>query len=172
MFVLAGNNLIHNLVFEDVNEYTGTPGDARVYHFVVGSDVFGDCSAIAENVVFAHNAFLDMHDVGDALVRAGFADPVMDVEHIRLTYPDVRSLMRDIKGVGAHNATEGRARGLTGRGALRALEAAYEGMRDSEGRLPLTYEVVYGHAWMSAGATSAARDGEARVAVTSIGRRR
>lgn len=116
------------------------------------------------------NGFIDMHDVGDALSRAGFDDPVMDAEHIRLTYSDVRSLMRDIKGVGAHNATRGRARGLTGPGALRAVEAAYERFRDAEGRLPLSYEVVYGHAWVGDGPTTGARDGEARLPVGNIGR--
>ena len=90
--------------------------------------------------------FLDMHDIGDALVRAGFADPVMDVEHFTLTYDDVLSLMRDIKAIGAHNATEGRRRGLEGKSFLQRVIAGYEGFRQ-QGKLPATYEVVYGHAW-------------------------
>jgi malonyl-CoA O-methyltransferase len=90
--------------------------------------------------------FADMHDVGDALVRARFADPVMDAEHLTLTYPGLRELMRDLKGIGAHNAGSGRHRGLTGPRRLAALEAAYEAHR-RDGRLPATYEVVYGHAW-------------------------
>jgi malonyl-CoA O-methyltransferase len=90
--------------------------------------------------------FLDMHDIGDALVRAGFADPVMDVERFTLTYEDVQGLMRDLKAIGAHNATEGRRRGLEGKSFLRRLADNYERYR-SEGRLPATYEVVYGHAW-------------------------
>ena len=92
------------------------------------------------------NRFLDMHDVGDALIRAGFVEPVMDVEHITLTYGDARGLMRDLKSIGAHNVTAGRRRGLMGRGRLAAFSAAYEKFR-SEGRLPATYEVVYGTAW-------------------------
>ena len=59
------------------------------------------------------NRFIDMHDLGDALVRAGFAEPVLDVERYTLTYDDARGLMRDLKEIGAHNATAGRARGLT-----------------------------------------------------------
>jgi malonyl-CoA O-methyltransferase len=51
------------------------------------------------------NRFIDMHDIGDALIRAGFAEPVMDVEHITMTYASVHDLMRDLKAVGAHNAT-------------------------------------------------------------------
>ena len=92
------------------------------------------------------NRFLDMHDVGDALIRAGFVEPVMDVEHVVLTYADARGLMRDLKAIGAHNVTAGRRHGLMGRGRLQAFTAAYEKFR-SEGRLPATYEVVYGTAW-------------------------
>ncbi|HSN17015.1 MAG TPA: malonyl-ACP O-methyltransferase BioC [Gammaproteobacteria bacterium] len=92
------------------------------------------------------NRFLDMHDVGDALIRAGFVEPVMDVEHITLTYEHATGLMRDLKTIGAHNVTAGRRRGLMGRGRLKAFSDAYERFR-SAGRLPATYEVVYGTAW-------------------------
>jgi malonyl-CoA O-methyltransferase len=92
------------------------------------------------------NQFLDMHDIGDALVRAGFASPVLDVERYTLTYKDVRRVAADLKATGAHNATLGRSRGLTGRGRFNALQAAYESFRQ-DGRLPATYEVVFGHAW-------------------------
>lgn len=90
--------------------------------------------------------FIDMHDIGDALVRAGFNAPVLDVERFTLTYNDVKSVMRDLKSIGAHNATDGRARGLLGRGFFVKLEAAYEQFRQ-DGKLPATFEVVYGHAW-------------------------
>lgn len=93
------------------------------------------------------NAFMDMHDIGDALVRAGFADPVMDMEMVTVTYPDLRSLMADLRAIGATNANIGRGRGLTPRARLRKAEAAYEAFRLPDGRLPATYEVVYGHAW-------------------------
>jgi malonyl-CoA O-methyltransferase len=90
--------------------------------------------------------FLDMHDIGDALVRARFADPVMDAERLTLTYGHVRDLMRDLKVLGAHNATRERPRTLTGRARLAAVDRAYETYR-LDGRLPASYEVVYGHAW-------------------------
>lgn len=90
--------------------------------------------------------FIDMHDLGDALVRGGFASPVLDVERYTLTYGDVRRVAADLKATGARNATMGRARGLTGRRQFAALQAAYEAYRQ-EGRLPATYEVVFGHAW-------------------------
>lgn len=92
------------------------------------------------------NGFVDMHDIGDALIRAGFVEPVMDVEHITMTYEDVFALMHDLKRIGAHNVTAGRARNLTGRERLRKLSAAYEKARWN-GRLPATYEIVYGTAW-------------------------
>ena len=90
--------------------------------------------------------FADMHEVGDGLVRAHFADPVMDAERLTVTYAQVRDLMRDLKVVGASNAAVARPRGLTGPRRLAAVEAAYEVYR-RDGRLPATYEVVYGHAW-------------------------
>ncbi len=93
------------------------------------------------------NGFADMHDVGDALLRAGFADPVVDMEMIRLTYPDARQLMRELKLLGAHNSTHGRARGLTSRGRLQRVLQAYERFRTAEGVLPATFEVIYAHAW-------------------------
>lgn len=91
--------------------------------------------------------FLDMHDIGDALIRARFADPVMDVERLTLTYSDVRALMWDLKHLGAHNALQQRPRGLTGRRRLMAMLDAYERFR-VQGRLPSTWEVVHGHAWV------------------------
>ena len=92
------------------------------------------------------NRFYDMHDIGDMLVHAGFADPVMDMEQVTLTYADVETLMRELKAIGAHNVAAGRNRGLTGRRALDDLRRRYDGLR-RDGRLPATFEVVYGHCW-------------------------
>lgn len=90
--------------------------------------------------------FLDMHDVGDAVARAGFADPVMDVEHYTLTYPDVQAVTRDLKALGGQNAQPARARGLTGRARYSGFRSAYEALA-KDGRIPATWEIVYGHAW-------------------------
>jgi malonyl-CoA O-methyltransferase len=90
--------------------------------------------------------FIDMHDLGDALVRNGFAAPVLDVERFTLRYLDVRSVAADLKSTGAHNATAGRAKGLTSPRKFAAMQAAYEHFRE-DGRLPATYEVVFAHAW-------------------------
>lgn len=92
------------------------------------------------------NRFTDMHDVGDALVHAGFSNPVMEMEQITLTYADLPALLRDLKAIGAHTVLEGRREGLMGKSAWRKLLLNYEAFRQVE-RLPATYEVVYGHAW-------------------------
>jgi len=91
--------------------------------------------------------FADMHDHGDALLQAGFREPVMDVDRYTLTYSDVLSLLRDLHGIGSRNVMPGRRSGLMGRDALQGLGQAYQLFVDNEGRLPASYEVVYGHAW-------------------------
>ena len=93
------------------------------------------------------NRFADMHEVGDGLIRAGFSSPVMEREDLIMTYDGLPPLLRDLKGIGATNQHQARRRELTARGALAALEAAYEPFR-KEGRLPATYEVVYAHGWV------------------------
>lgn len=108
------------------------------------------------------NQFIDMHEVGDALMRAGFAEPVMDMEHITLTYQDAYRLMRDLKQLGAHNVTCQRPRGLTGKQRMQQVVAAYEIFR-REGVLPATHEVVYGHAWVSE--STVAQPGETKQVV-------
>ncbi len=90
--------------------------------------------------------FIDMHDVGDTLIAQGFADPVMDMEHVTLTYTTVRDLMRDLKCIGARNLTRGRPMTLSGKSLMAKVAQAYEAFR-KDGKLPATFEVVYGHAW-------------------------
>lgn len=114
------------------------------------------------------NTFIDMHDVGDALARAGLTEPVLDVERVTLTYSDVLEVMRDLKTIGAHNVTAGRPRGLIGRARLRRVQAAYEFSRRN-GLIPATYEVVYGAVWGSAGKrASAVVSGEVRIPASAI----
>ncbi|MEN8177973.1 MAG: malonyl-ACP O-methyltransferase BioC [Pseudomonadota bacterium] len=108
--------------------------------------------------------FPDMHDIGDAMLRAGLFNPVVDVDRMSLTYTDVSGLMRDLKTLGAHNVTTGRQRGLTGKGRLKAMFQAYEKFR-IDGRLPASYEVVYGHAWAPQQRT---RDGVTSIPIDSL----
>jgi len=116
------------------------------------------------------NHFVDVHEVGDALVRAGFMEPVLDVDRVEVGYPDALSLMRDLKAIGAHNVTAGRPRALAGRARLKRMQDAYEAFRRDD-RLPATYEVIYGASWGAAGRrTAPAIAGEARIAPGSIRR--
>jgi malonyl-CoA O-methyltransferase len=90
--------------------------------------------------------FIDMHDIGDALVRAGFADPVMDMEILTVTFDDFHSLARDLKATGATDHLPSRRPGLLGKRLWKSVAERYETFR-REGKLPATVEVIYGHAW-------------------------
>ena len=90
--------------------------------------------------------FLDMHDVGDAMLAAGLRDPVLDVFRYTLTYSEPRKLLEELQGLGATNADSARERGLTGKSRYQRMLAAYEAMR-VDGRIPATWEVVTAHAW-------------------------
>ena len=93
------------------------------------------------------HAFVDMHDVGDIMQASGFAQPVVDAETIRLEYGDFKTLLDDLKRVGASSAAVGRRRGLTTPSRLRELEASYREQGFENGKFVASYEVVYGHAW-------------------------
>ena len=95
------------------------------------------------------NRFIDMHDLGDALVHAGFADPVMEMEHITVEYADVAALARDLRFTGSVNVRGDRARSLMAPSRWKRMAEHYERMR-RDGALPATCEVVYGHAWKTA----------------------
>lgn len=113
------------------------------------------------------HGFIDMHDYGDMLVHVGLADPVMDVERMTLTYDSPMALMREIKAIGAGNASVDRARGLMGRTRLARVCQAYERFRDADGRLPVTYEVIHGHAWVP---MQRRVGGETRVSIEALRR--
>ena len=97
------------------------------------------------------SSFVDMHDVGDALLKTGFIDPVMDMEMITMTYASVRQLMRDIKNIGATNTDIARSKGLMGKQKLADFEQAYEQFKTADHLYPASWEVIYGHAWVGEG---------------------
>jgi malonyl-CoA O-methyltransferase len=111
------------------------------------------------------NRFVDMHDLGDALVGARFADPVMDMECLTLTYDEVQSLFSELKKTGSCNVSAGRRSALGGKRAHACCVQAYEELRTA-GRLPATFEVVYGQAWKP----ESARD-DGRAVIEFHGRR-
>ena len=104
------------------------------------------------------NQFIDMHDIGDALVKHGLTTPVMDMEHLTMTYPDVKAVMSDLKHIGASNKMSGRRNGLLGKNAWAKVQAQYEAFR-CDGVLPCTYEIVYGHAWKPTAKSNQLNDG-------------
>jgi len=128
--------------------------------------------AAVDDRVHVH-AFYDMHDLGDLAVASGLAEPVVDVDRIELTYRDVDSVIRDLRSCGAVNLAAGRRRSLTGRTRWAGFVAALERERRN-GRIPLTIELILGHAWAHAERRSASsrRPGEAAIAVADIGVRR
>jgi len=117
------------------------------------------------------HAFLDMHDLGDALVRAGLRDPVLDVERVTVTYAEPAALWQDLTAAGARNTLARRNRGLTTPATLRRLAQAWERERRDDGRLPLTLELVYGHCWGGSGLPGADASGEVRISPARIMRR-
>ena len=89
---------------------------------------------------------VDMHDLGDMLAHEGFVTPVVDMEMVTLTYPNLGTLAHDLRAAGATNLEPARRETLTGKIRWAAVEGAYEAMRH-DGRLPVTFEIIYLHAW-------------------------
>ncbi len=138
------NDLEHT--FREMNRVLTT--DGLLMFSTLGPDTLKELRyAFAQVDQYAHvNRFIDMHDIGDLLVHSRFATPVMDMEYITLTYEDVRSVMYDLKAIGAHTVVQGRHSGLTGKTKWQKVITHYETLRVN-GKLPATFEVVYGHAW-------------------------
>lgn len=113
--------------------------------------------------------FIDMHDLGDALMRAGLAEPVMDTERLTVTYPDVDALLRELAASGSSNVAQGRPRGLTTKARLQALRQLVS-REPRAGALPVSVEVVYGHAWAGQLRRPQRAGGEVRVPLSSLKR--
>ncbi|MFZ1181310.1 MAG: methyltransferase domain-containing protein [Herbaspirillum sp.] len=113
-----------------------------------GPDTFRELRIAFERIdAVSHSLpFVDMHDLGDMLVHAGFSTPVMEMENITVTYDTPSHLLADLRAWGG-NPLESRRRGLLGRAAHTRLLNALEQLRDADGKIPLTFEVIYGHAF-------------------------
>jgi malonyl-CoA O-methyltransferase len=127
-----------------------------------GPDTFKELrTAFAELDESPHTLpFVDMHDFGDQLVEAGFSTPVMDAERITVTYATVEALLADVRAIGG-NPLATRRRGLVGRAAWKRMVDALEAGRGADGKIGLSFEVIYGHAFRPVPKTTAA--GEAIV---------
>jgi malonyl-CoA O-methyltransferase len=116
------------------------------------------------------NPFMDMHDIGDALIAAGFSGPVMERDELIINYADLFALLRDLKGIGATNHMVARSGGLTTRSVLGTVAENYEAYR-RDGVLPATFEVIYGHAWRPAHDTRPQDGSTVTIPIDSVTRR-
>ncbi|WP_115304065.1 malonyl-ACP O-methyltransferase BioC [Legionella beliardensis] len=97
---------------------------------------------------YAHtNHFIDMHDIGDCLLNERFLDPVVDMEYLTVHYNDLAQLVHSLKDQGVRNINSSRNPGLTAKGSWQAFQRNYQSFLTANGKFPLTYEVIYGHAW-------------------------
>ncbi|MEX3854517.1 MULTISPECIES: methyltransferase domain-containing protein [Paraburkholderia] len=112
--------------------------------------------------------FVDMHDLGDMLVEAGFEIPVMDQETLTITYKSPESLLADVRRWGAYPFERDAHDGALARRLHKALLAALEARRRADGTIALTFEVIYGHAWKAVPRTTA--EGHGIVRLEDIGR--
>ena len=155
-------------VFEEIARVLRPQG--LVTFTTLGPDTLRELrSAWDDQHVHVHR-FIDMHDLGDALMRAGFAEPVMDTERLTVTYRSADALFRELKGSGSTNLAAGRRRTLTGPKKQQRARSLYEA-RVYDGLLPITLEVVYGHAWAVDRRGKGSRQDGVRVPITQIGRR-
>jgi malonyl-CoA O-methyltransferase len=124
----------------------------------------------ADSYTHVHR-FIDMHDLGDALMRCGFTEPVMDTERLTVTYPSARTLMLELRQSGGVNTSLGRRKTPLQKTQLRAVEQALEAARRDD-VLSFTIEVVYGHAWRMETVRGRADNAEFAVPIHSIPTRR
>jgi malonyl-CoA O-methyltransferase len=134
-------------VLREINRVMNTQG--CLMFSTLGPDTFKELVQAWSGVdQYAHtNQFMDMHHLGDALMREYFLDPVVDQELLTGHYATLPELLTSLKKQGVRNINQSRNCGLTSKQALIAFNQAYELLRTPEGKYPLTYEVVYGHAW-------------------------
>lgn len=114
------------------------------------------------------NRFLDMHDLGDAAVRSGLRDPVLDVDRLTVSYESAIALFRDLTATGGRNSLQYRDPSVVGRRRFATMTTALEAAKEG-GVINLNLELVYGHCW---GAGATASDGEYRIDAGQISRRR
>jgi malonyl-CoA O-methyltransferase len=122
------------------------PGGLLMFS-MFGPDTLKELKSTSRDGGFRVNRFVDMHDVGDVLVKSGYADPVMDMENLTLTYTNVAALLHDLKAQGSSSTQELAHKGLAARNTYAKVIARYDAFRGGDGRVPATFEIVYGHAW-------------------------
>lgn len=169
-----------DLLWSNMALHTGAdlPGMLAAWQasIAVGGFVMFSClgpdSFVELRPIYARNAWgppapewWDMHDIGDLVLKAGFADPVMDQQRLRLTWASPQRLLADLRALGG-NLSPTRFAGLRGRGWQRRLLAELDTLRDAEGRLVLSVELVFGHAFKASPRLTIAA--ETRVSVDTM----
>jgi malonyl-CoA O-methyltransferase len=120
----------------------------------------------------AHVApFIDMHDLGDLLVHAGFVEPVLDTESIAVTYASLDRLISDLRAVGSVNLSARRNTGLTGRSSAQRLRQSWASTEDATGRVGVTLEIIFGQAWAGEPRRPGSGPGEIEIPLAGIRRR-
>lgn len=150
--LVFANQVVHwgnplSLVFRELNRVMNVNG--CLMFTTLGPDTFKELKQSWSTVNdFAHvNDFVDMHDIGDILMAERFIEPVVDMEHLSLHYENLPGLLKALKAQGVRNINPNRNQGLTGKKAWARFSSEYASLRTEQGKFPLTYEVVYGHAW-------------------------
>ncbi|WP_367606003.1 malonyl-ACP O-methyltransferase BioC [Legionella sp. W05-934-2] len=150
--LVFSNQAVHwvenvNALFSELHRIMAVNG--CLMFSTLGPDTFKELSTVFKAIDdYEHvNIFQDMHDIGDSLLQAQWLDPVMDMEFITAQYASVNDLLKSLKRQGVKNIHPQRKLGLSGRQFLQQLSSLYQQTFAQAGKVPLTYEVVYGHAW-------------------------
>lgn len=150
--LVFANQVIHwaddyEVLFKEIHRVLRPEG--CFFFSTLGPDTFMELNQAWGNADhFAHtNAFVDMHLIGDELLKQHFLDPVMDREDLCLHYDSVSQLLRNLKAQGVRNMNPARNAGLTSPRVLESFKQAYKAMLTPDGHVPLSYEVIQGHAW-------------------------
>lgn len=149
--LVFANQVVHwanpvSEVFAELNRVMNTNG--CIMFSTLGPDTFLELKQSWQHDPHAHtNDFLDMHDIGDALLQANLADPVVDMEMLTVHYKSLEQLLKALKAQGVRNINPARNRGLTGKKSWATFKNAMATWQTPNGHYPLSYEVVYGHAW-------------------------
>ncbi|MBW5802599.1 malonyl-ACP O-methyltransferase BioC [Coxiella endosymbiont of Ornithodoros amblus] len=171
--------IFSNLAFQWSSDFQQTlqechrvlkPGGLLLFS-MVGPDTLKELrSSFADGHRHVH-PFCDMHNIGDMLTQLRFTHPVMDMERLTVHYSSVSRLVKDLKQLGAQNASQDRLKGLMGKTQWRQILRNYENCREKNGALPATVEVIYGHAFGAESNLFETANGEVTVPIDKIIRR-
>lgn len=157
--LIFANQVIHwssslGALFRELNRIMNANG--CLMFSTLGPDTFIEIKNSWKNTdCYSHvNHFEDMHDVGDLLMHEKFQDPVMDMEMLSILYPSVQDVLHSLKSQGVKNIHSQRAKGLMGKSSWNTFLNNYSQLQTECGKIPLSYEILYGHAWKGANTLS------------------